>query len=244
MAKNRLAAAVVVLAVLTLGVGTASAIPSLQLDIAGGHYVGGTDQTIYSAGDVFTLYALLIPDSSAMLGRTYYLSTALVPATNTGGSFGSYVFDAATIDVTSGMVYGNPPVESNLAHDGQDLSTHDIFPTYFRETPFTFLDGQQTTAYNTQDNPGADFTSGTGMYWIAFTLDLTNLAPGYALHFDLYDEDVRSNGDIDRDDFAPFSHDAQGRRTQQVPEPATVFLLGAGLIGLGLLMRPRRRPRK
>ena len=77
------------------------------------------------------------------------------------------------------------------------------------------------------------------MYWMAFSLDLSGLAPGYSLHFDLYDEIVRSNGDIDRSDFAPFSHDAQGSR--QIPEASSLLVLGAGLVGLGVMFRPGRR---
>ncbi len=70
------------------------------------------------------------------------------------------------------------------------------------------------------------------MYYAAFDMDVSGLAEGYGLHFDLYNEKVKS-GDTDVVKFAPFSHDAAyAPASAPVPEPATVFLLGSGLIGL------------
>src|SRR4030095_2616226 len=52
------------------------ALPSLQLDITGGTYVGGTDETTYSDGPTFELLALGLNPSG-----TYFLSAAIVPKT-------------------------------------------------------------------------------------------------------------------------------------------------------------------
>ena len=46
--------------------------------------------------------------------------------------------------------------------------------------------------------------------------------------------------DIDVNQFAPFSHDAESSSTP-VPEPATMLLLGTGLVGIGALRRKNRR---
>ena len=59
------------------------------------------------------------------------------------------------------------------------------------------------------------------MYYVAFDIDRTGLNMNYNLHFDLYNTDVKRDGTIIVDDFAPFSHDAGA-----VPEPAAVFMLG------------------
>ena len=99
----------------------AYAIPSLQLDIAGGSYVNGT---IVAPGSSFTLYPYLLLDGDKQnpravnfLADTYFLSMAIIPKLSTAGSYGSfsYSFDNTSftkINVTTDMTYGNPPIES------------------------------------------------------------------------------------------------------------------------------------
>lgn len=218
-----------------------SAYPLLQLDVADGVYDLETE-TIVGTSDPFTLYAILTPypnatasQINALLARTYYISVALTPQTaQPGGSLGSFIFNGTTVNVTSDMYYGVPPVEANLSFDANDLSRHGIFPTYFSEFAFTFDPSHTARPYNTADNPGG-LSSGSGAYYAAFNVDSRLLATGYNLHFDLYDTVVRRGGDIDRDDFAPFSHDAEC--CVKVPEPTTGLLLGSGLLAFGLLRR-------
>jgi len=210
---------------------TSWAIPTLQLDIAGGTYDTMTE-TIVSTTSSFTLSALLIPGSSSKLSDRYFISAALRPVTvPPGGSYGSFIFDGNTVNVTSGMVYGVPPLEFNVTFDSGDLSKHDIFETYFQEFGFYFNQNNKTLAYNTQDNAGQGPTQNSNgtMYYANFSVNTSNLAAGYGIHFDLYNETICKNGDIDRNKFAPFSHDAEYK---QVPEPTIILLLGLGLIGL------------
>jgi hypothetical protein len=99
-----------------------------------------------------------------------------------------------------------------------------------------FVAADQCAKYNSADNPGG-CTAGTGTYYVAFDVDSTLLNSAFGLHFDLYNTVVKTGGDIDRDDFAPFSHDGQTGCCEQVPEPGTLALLGIGLLGLGLTRR-------
>jgi hypothetical protein len=52
------------------------------------------------------------------------------------------------------------------------------------------------------------------------------LSPEYAVHFDLFTEYLQKKKS--KLEAAPFSHDAE---SAPVPEPATMLLLGSGLIG-------------
>jgi hypothetical protein len=208
---------------MVMGVGVAVADPTLQLDITPGYYVGKPEETIFSRGNIFTLYAYLIPDSKAPLGDTYYISAALVPQSQAHGGLGSFSFAGTTVDVTD-MTYGTPPIPS-----------HGVFNTLFSEFSFKFAQDNRSLAYNTADFPGLGPTPSSAgtMYYRAFDVDVSGLASGQTLHFDLY-----SRLDHGRQ-FAPFSHDAAAQSA--VPEPGTLgLLLGAGLIALAAKTLPRR----
>lgn len=245
---------------------SAFAIPTLQLDIAGGIY-DSTTETIIKSGNTFDVYAYGIQpngnNATDIKTIQYYLSAALsgpsgpVPLGNV--NLGSFTYDlgsgAIAVNVTSGMVFGTPPLEVTLqAFDNGDLSKHGIFPTYFTEITLPkFTAGRQITAYNTQDRAIAGTSidlTGTGMFYQKVNFDLTNLATGYDLHWDLYSVDVK-NGDFDVDDFAPFSHDAESIRDdipppppppdENVPEPTALWMLGLGLLGLAGFKRKQTK---
>jgi len=221
----------------------ALAIPTLQLDILDGTYDYQT-QTIIAPSESFTLYAFLIPNRSNLLTDVYYISAAIVPRTGpTGSGLGSFVFGSQTIYVTSDMTYGVPPLEEIVALQGWDpgdLPKHGIYPTFFSEFEFQFNNGQ-IEPYNTQDRAQSGGTIpqwGNGMYYVAFSVNTFGLNNDYVVHFDLYNTKIKCSGDIDVTQFAPFSHDAQ---SVQVPEPSTLLLMGAGLIGIGVFGRKRFR---
>ena len=217
--------------------------PTLQLDIEGGwyNYTGRlqTEETIVASSYTFDLYALLIPDRSNKLDDWYYISAALVPKTSEpSADLGYFVFDGQTVSVTSDMYYGVPPLEAALGFDAGDLSQHGIFETYFVEFPFQF-GNDQISPYDTKDRAvsgGSIPSSGYGMYYKVFHVDVSGLQPGYLIHFDLYTKLVKG-GDIDVSAFAPLSHDAESR----VPEPSTLLLLGGGLLSLAVFGKRTRK---
>lgn len=223
------------------------AIPTLQLDLSGGTYDYDTS-TIVTSSDSFTLYAYLMPNSKNKLSDTYYISIALIPATSTSQDLGTISINSTTVDVTSDMTYGIPPLE-NIASlqgwDSGDLPKHGIYPTYFYEYEFSFSSSDEISAYNTQDRAinedPIDLTSNFSgnMFYAAFTIDTSSLDSEYSVHFDLYNTALKCGGDIDVTQFAPFSHDAEA--THSVPEPGTLLLLSSGLLGLAALKRIRNR---
>ena len=135
------------------------------------------------------------------------------------------------------MHYGVPPLEEALGFDAGDLGRHGIFETYFVEFQFQF-GNDQIDPYNTKERAmlgGSIPSSGSGMYYKVFHVDVSGLKPGYLIHFDLYNKVFE--GDIDVLEFAPFSHDAESR----VPEPSTLLLLGGGLLSLAVFGKRARK---
>ena len=218
---------------------TSWAIPTLQLDIAGGTYVGGAEQSTISSGPVFDLEALVTSSYLALNpGQTYFISAAITPKTSVPltESFGSFTIDGTTYSASSGMQWGRPPVEDTDDTYG-DLAKHGIYDTHFAEIAFTFSGADLIGAYNAQTGSSA---SGTVLRK-TFAVDATGLAEGYELHFDLYNTEYLRKKSLNLeviDEFAPFSHDAASGPGTSVPDGgSTAFVFGIGLMGLASIRR-------
>jgi len=255
--RKKLAATITTISLVAVS-NWANAIPTLQLGIAGGTYDSSTDTVIASTSS-FSLYAYLIADTRNPLGDIYTVSMALSPQVDSAADLGSFTVNGDPIDVTSGMIYGVPPldatVETTPGGDSEDLQTHGMFPTFFIERSFSFSAGDQSAPFDVEENPSFGPQPGTGMYFKKFDVDVTNLDEAYSIHFDLYNTapiteetctgrgqakvcTTTVTGELDITEFAPFSHDAQsgpgdGGGGGEVPEPASLLLIGLGLVGLG-----------
>jgi len=172
------------------------ATPTLQLNIAGGTYNYATQTVVAptnTSSNVFKLFAYLVEDAHRgdLASDVYYVSMAIGPQLSTPQDLGSFVFNGQTVNVSSGMTYGTPPLEgSDAAKDHGDLPSHGVFPTYFAEWAFTFNPSMVTQEFNTEDHPDYNPTLrpvvDRPMFYQEFAVDVSDLNPAYTVHFDLY----------------------------------------------------------
>ena len=130
--------------------------------------------------------------------------------------------------------------------DGSEVPGHGVFPTDFYEYYIGDFGADEETVYNF--NPPDDYPEDT--YYIDYPGDLLELDSGRGeiktFHIEVtgyswadivaYNHVVNTKGKA-KYVFSPFSHDGE---SNPVPEPATMLLLGSGLLCLSLMRRKKR----
>lgn len=245
---------VLVLALTTMPLSSARAVPELQLDIIGGSY-DNTTETVISNASAATVVALRTlsgseaAQSDEILSETAYMSMAALKSN--GDAVGLEELNGALIDINGvtfteqEFLFGTPP---DGAAQNKDLPSHSVYETSFLEMAFQFSAENQTAEYNTAETPGASslYLGGLGSFFKEFTVSVATLADDVYLHFDLYTLTMGSTAELEVDKFAPFSHDAELRSLSPTPvvelaEPGQAIVF---LIGLITMVGSRKRSRR
>lgn len=230
------------------------AVPALQIYLQGATYEESTDTWVASSSDTLKLWVIgdvgrLGAIADVKLSAAY--DAAFTPTFSfTPSQTGDYLgYTDSTTPATPTYIQTQVVTSSStgpfpLLGDGSTLAPHGIFEPGVAWQEFALGNFASTDSLigDFQPNGSGTLPAQTGAergQINVYNIAVTGVPSGFTVHFDAYDH--YTTGTHVKYKFAPFSHDGG---TTTVPEPASLLLLGLGLIATAATQKVRRRFRK
>lgn len=183
---------------------------------------------------------LMLPATSRAAASLDLVENSITDWTLTGSGFSSFELNSASVPLSTGAFATSFTPVTSVSFTGTWADTSDGSTPTSSGKEFVVTDGSNPFVV-AELNGQVSFTATQGTF--SGTLYLGEAGPGDSNPFSPSTRNVASIMDQGGVETLPFAADGSSITidTSAVPEPASIAVLGTGMLGLGAMLRRRRR---